>query len=278
MSGHNIKDSERLRSEFSRAKGLGRNAFALQILLVAAPLTTVLFPGPPVRTVVSLLALLGGAALFFLRSAAGRAYAAAERLRRMQLLANALGHEPDVNSAMSVIVASSPTLSKDKEPMGAYYNSDLPQGPRRLLHLLWESAHCTQYTSAKAAQYAGAFTVVGGVFVVAGFVFGLQQGFGATLGAKISAIGIVLSGIVGLGAFAELWRQYSALSHAAKDVSASCSALLKRGSEDLVEAVAVLEDYDVALGRALPIPSFVWHNLQEKLAASWELARAQVRT
>lgn len=278
MSDHNIKDSGRLRSEFARAKDLGRNAFALQILLVAAPLTAVLFPGPAVRMGVSLAALVGGTALFYLRGAAGRAYAAAERLRRMQLLADALGHEPDVNSAMSVIVAASPTPSKDKEPIGAYYNSDLPQGPRRLLHLLWESAHCTQHTSAKAAQYAGAFTVVGGVFVAAGFVLGLQQGVDATLGGKISAIGIVVSGVVGFGAFAERWRQYSGLSHAAKDVSVACSALLERGSEDLVEAVAVLEDYDVALGRALPIPSYVWHTLQEKLAVSWELARARVRT
>ena len=273
MTTNETLDHDVARREFARAKRSWFRVVVVQSALVAVPGVVALLAVPWIAYVGGVLALLGTVSLFFLRGVADSSYARAESIRRLLLVSKGLGRPIAPGVAMSALAEASTKDATDPEPEGEYFNSNLQPGLQRLVHHLWESAHCTVVLAGVVAAHVTAVAVAGGAVVIAAFFSALWFGTSASFGVQVSMAGSAMLGLFGFGAFAELARTYHGLSTTAGKTCTRCEGLLERATLNLPDAIAVVEDYNVAVAQAAPIPTYVWRWKQKALAESWKLAQ-----
>lgn len=255
--------------EFGRAKRAWVRLVSAQFLMILLPLFS-LVRHPFVAAMAAVLSFLGVVAMFILKGIADSAYERAEEARRARLIEDALGDAPDPADSMRIVADATCCPSGDPAPVGSYYNSSTPLGPARLVHVLWESAHCTEKVAREVAGHASGVSIVGGALVVALLLGTLCAGASGTVAEGVANAAVCLFGLFGVGAFAELARNFAGLSATARDTCLKCEGLLRHHSVPLLSAIRVLEKYDTALSRSAPLPSYAWRWNQKALAESWE--------
>lgn len=277
---------EHARNEFSESKRWWTRALIGQLALVIIAAVSALLPIPSVGVMIGVLALLGTGLLFLCKKLADDAYERAEAIRRRSLLRDGLARGPDAVDVARLGAETTRRPSSDPPPEGDYYNCSLPSGPRRLAHCIWESAHFTGAQAKRAAEHYGRATIVGTCVVLVAFYLVLSSGalaaptdgtWVAQNGSRVAAAGITLLAFFGLGTLADLWRNFRSLAVVAEQTCVRCSALVAKPATRLVDVLPVLEDYNCAVARAAPLPSYIWRSLQKPLSQTWEVARAQVK-
>lgn len=278
-----------MRNDYSGAKRYWCWLLGVQGGLTAASFAGVLLPWPLASAVVGALGLAGSAFLFWLRMKADENYEHAEAIRRLTLLEDALGVLPDPADVARLVAGTTDRASDDPVPMGKYYNSDLRQGPRRLAHLLWESAHFTTVQARSVSQYCRVVAVTGAGSILLFFFVMLTIGshsahdaqtgpWSVVHGAKFAAAAGTLLTMFGLGTFAELARNFGSLASAAEITCRRCEALVLDAGTSLERVLFALEEYNCAMARTAPIPSYIWKRSQKKLTDSWTQASALVKS
>ena len=96
-------------------------------------------------------------------------------------------------------------------------------------------------------------------------------------GSRIAAAGGAVLALFGLGTLADLWRNFRSLASGAEQTCTRCATLVANSTTRLDDVLPVLEDYNCAVSRAAPLPSYVWRSLQKPLSETWEVVRAQVK-
>lgn len=265
---------ELARNDFAAAKRAWRLLLLVQGTLAGAAAAATAWPAPVVAYVALVVGLVGSLAQFAIRWSADSSYERAEAARRLRLLSDGLALRADALDLAKILAEASRRKADDPEPRGAYFNSDLPPGPRRLTHLLWESAHCTTQLARATGTWTAAVSSIGAMIVVGLFVTILALG-PPGLGVRVAGAGTAMLALVGFGVLADLARNFYSLGNAAELTCARCERLLESKATRLENVLPTLEGYNTAVARTAPIPTFIWESRQEQLAASWEAIRAR---
>ncbi len=278
-----------MRNEYSQAKTYWRRMLGTQLVLMLVSFIGAFSPWPIVSTLMGVVTLIGAAGLFWLRARADDHYERGEAIRRATLLADSLGVQPEPADVARLLAEATDRPSSDPKPIGNYYNSALPQGPRRLAHLLWESAHFTNQQAKIVAGHCATAAIAGAAIILIFFLVIASTGAdpGAATdppalvvrhGAHFAAAAGALLAIFGLGTFAELARNFSALAKMGEVMCRRCEALTRDVNLTLPGVLFVFDEYNCALAKAAPLPSYVWEQVQKKLTDSWDQASAFIKS
>ncbi len=193
----------------------------------------------------------------------------AENIRRSLILADALGHRPsDVELAqlkidLGKIDKSEPLFDK------RYYDSKLPVGANRLADILAESAFFTHNLSKHAALIFG-ITIFGGItslFIILYALLNLNvnQGIVVIIAKCVALVMVSLAS----GDFAYLWRRYSCLSFATKEILNKCDILKKEKNIAIEVTMKIMDDYNCAVIQSPPISGIIYKNMLKSLNEAW---------
>ncbi len=273
-----LLDSQHARNDFAAAKASWLWLILVQAGLAATAALVCLVPARAVSVGGVVVGLLGTVVQFRLRASADVDYERAEYIRRLTLLADGLGTTHDAGDVATLLAETRPAPpGKMLSVPGDYYDSDLPPGPRRLAHILWQSAHFTSQLAADAARYAGIVAVGGIVAVMVSFVLLMSGTIATTETAALAAAGVALLSLFGFGTLGELARNYQSLAAAAYKVTTRCAPLVERAAPKLADIVPVLELYNTAVARTAPIPEYVYQARRDQLNDSWRSVRERYR-
>jgi hypothetical protein len=273
------------RSDFDQAKTCWRWWLVVQGVAPVLGVIAALVPdwkgvavAAPLFTVV-----LGLVALHF-RAEAEQHFENGERIRRTDLLCVGLGIEPPAEEIARQLTDTSAEPSPELALKSPYYNSQLGHGPRRLAHIVAESAHFTDALAKHTAKLCAKVAIVGATFVLLVLLAVLAlipktaapPGSGASLlqqnASGIASACIAMGSFFALGTLIELWRSFGSLSRIAEATRTRCMALLHQRSLALHDVLFALEPYNCALAKSAPIPSFIWEKHKDRLTASWAAA------
>lgn len=248
---------------------------AVQLGLLLNSVVVAVWPRPAVAAVTTVLGLVGAASVFGLRRRADQAYEKAESIRRATLLADGLGKTPEAGEVARHLASLGPVdPTKELSRPGDYFDSDLPAGARRLAHILWQAAHFTARTSKAAGEAARWVIAVGLLLWLVPLTFVLAiVGAPPSGGAALASIGAALVTGLGFGNLAELAGSYLSLSRVAEQVALRCEPLVKKSRPALADVIPVLDTYNCAVGRAAPIPEWIYEKHRDQLNASWSPVR-----
>lgn len=263
-----------MRSKFARAKQWLRACTAVQWLLVALAVAGILKDfGNSAFVVVA--AFVGSLLVLLLREVGGAYYGAGERLRKLYLLQQGIGLEPESNDVLEALGEASSPCTSEPESIGSYYSSDLQKGYERLLENVRESAFWTR-GQAKMAMYVHYFVFGLGILssLVLALLF-LPQPTIASVPATVnySKLFSTLLLFFVSGSTLGTARAFQSLSTAATNVMRLAVSLLKTSPVDPIGLYRVLSTYDAALAKSPPLPGYTYRFLQKKLNASWEAVR-----
>ncbi len=242
MSAHRL-DGWSARDAYLAAKRYWWGLLAVQLGLLVNSVVVTVWPRPAVAAVTTVLGLVGAASVFGLRRRADQAYEKAESIRRTTLLADGLGETPEAGELARHLASLGPVdPSIQLSRPGDYFDSDLPPGPRRLAHILWEAAHFTACTSKAAGEAARWVIAVGLLLWLVPLTFVLAiVGAPPSGGAALASIGAALVTGLGFGNLAELAGSYLSLSRVAEQVTLRCEPLVKKARLTVAEVVPVLD-------------------------------------
>lgn len=226
---------------------------------------------------------LGGVAFavpvltLILKRLASRRYSGGERLRRLLVLENGLGQEPDRVEVLMAAADSTVLPTSGPEPIGSYFDSDLPHGYRRLAQITEESAFYTRRLARVTALGSGLLAGLGAATAVAVLWWAVQQpaSLGApgaqwqTWGERAARLFVEVFGFFAAGLFTELALDFSELAMAAEVVFEKCAEVQRERKIDPAKVFWHLGSYDSALAKAPPLPDFIKRLFGPSLARAW---------
>lgn len=260
------------RRAYSRSKDLSRASVGIQCLLLVGALGAS-FGGGAVAWLLGLVAFVAPIINVVLKDRSRFHYGIGERARRIQLLQDGLGREPSAAELLDLDDVATNFKSSEPEPIKSEFSSNLPVGAARLAHITQEAAYYTRSAARDAANLFLAFTGIGVLGTIVLLLLLLMfpvtdiggEPVSAQNWAKASATLLVF---FATGSFAEMWRSFDGLARTAGETFGKCEGYRKGGAE-LLDVMLVVSTYDVALGRAPAIPTFIYKRGREKLHASW---------
>jgi hypothetical protein len=207
------------------------------------------------------------AVAWLLRGKAARLSRLAEEARRRALLIDALGESGEQLDVAWIRLRFSKRACSEAAsmPRREYWSSPFPQGPRRLLVLLQESAFFSHVLYAAAARIAT--WLLGGI--IAALVIVVLVSIGAFDGdAKLAVARVVvvaLSALITLDVFGHVlaWRS------AAQQSETVDRRLERLDGTALAPILAVVADYAIATASAPPIPDELYEREQDRLTELW---------
>ncbi len=283
--------SAHARSDFDAAKAYWNKWLLLQVIAPVLGMISALLPHWKVvaisAPILTFVLMLGASKL---RIEADAHFETGDAIRRSDLLRNGLGVEPPSDDLARQLSETVSTNSAETTgPKNSYYNSSLPKGPRRLAHILAESAHFTAALAKVAAKWCATVMWVAGtvVAILAYLVLSLIPKTAQPSGSAVSLLQqnapgfavacVTMASFFAIGTFFDLWRNFKALATTAEKTRAHCLGLLAAADIELTHLLPELEHYNCAAARSAPIPTVIWLRHKAKLTANWEQLSATVR-
>lgn len=281
--------SAHARTDFDLAKTYWRRWLVVQAVMPLLGVIAAFLPDwKAVAAVAPLLTVVFGLVALHLRAEAEQHFENAERIRRTDLLRVGLGVEPPPEEIARQLTETAAEPSPELESKSPYYNSLLDPGPRRLAHIIAESAHFTDALAKRTAKLCITVAIIGGTFVVL-VVFAVLAlipktaappgGTASLLQQNASGIAsacIAIGSFFALGTLVELWRSFGSLSRIAEATRTRCMSLLNQRTLALHEVIFALEPYNCALAKSAPIPTYIWEKHKGRLTKSWAEASKAV--
>lgn len=260
------------RRAYSRAKQLSRASVGIQCLLFVGALSAS-FGAGTMAWLLGLVAFVAPIVNFVLKDRSRYHYGIGERARRIQLLQDGLGRAPSAAELLDLHDIAPDIKASEPPPIKSEFTSNLPVGAARLAHITQEAAYYTRSAARNASYF---FLTVTGIGVLGTFVllwlllmFPVADIGGEPVTAQNWArASATLLVFFATGSFAEMWRSFDGLARTAGETFGKCEGYRKGGAE-LLDVMLVVSTYDVALGRAPAIPTFIYKRGREKLHASW---------
>lgn len=207
----------------------------------------------------------------------------AEKIRRLAMLQNGLGEEPSPNTLAKLKEQIGECNSSEPPYIGEYYTSQEQVGYRRLLDITSESAF---YTASSAGRLSRALFWLGGlgtflVFVLLYIVLSafsqlpIAPGHGALI-QSVAKMSLVIFAAVGLGQITSAALSFRGLALSAAAINDQCETALSSSVSKkalTTQALIAFTEYNSAVSKAAPIPSFVYRWNLKNVDAAWKLRR-----
>jgi len=256
-----------MRGEYGRAEALLWTSIAVKAIIYVTTLATAVWSSSIAAAVLLVIACVGQASLFLLRSAGQSRLEVAERLRRLAMLRDGIGR--DVAPIEAAILAETVWDTPEGAAPKPYYTSQLPRGPRRLVDITSECAFFSGSVSKAAGRFFQVISVAAAAVLVACLFLIVELGVGQ------SKLDIVAKAVL-LGVtfwmtedFVDMAVRYKSVGRACERVLQECRRLLDQGSPSAEDAYVLLHDYDAALTGAPPLPNRIYQRRAERLAEIW---------
>lgn len=272
--------------EYSAAKWYWLGIITLQVVLLVASVASL-----AIQSRAALL-LLGGLVFAIplttlaLKELAGTRYAQGERLRRLYVLQDALGQEPDRIEVLLAAADETILPKSGPEPIGSYFNSGLKPGYQRLAHVVQESTFYTRRIAKASATGCGILALAGIMVAIGVLWWGAQQTIPSVTaasgtwirGERAARVFTEVFGFFAAGVFAELALSFRSLAKTAENVFEKCAGLLHQTEVAPTDVFWQVGNYDGALAKAPPLPDFVKRIYAQRLARSWASYENQAGT
>lgn len=262
----NLADA--MRRQFSAAKQFWRAHIALELSRLGVGVYLVA-GGNRVLTA-SALAIAAPLGSYFVKRAAEAAYGHAERMRRVLYLQDGLGRQPTRADLLELRADASWLPDLDPLPVGSYYSSLLPAGPRRLAHICEEAAFHTRGYASLAAGFF--FAIAGAGVVIASLLmsYAIQATTPAALSVTLGRIGSSFLTFFAAGSFVAMAVSFQSLGRAAQKAFNRLDELSASKITTNEDVLLVLASYDCALAKAPPIPTAAYRVLRSRLNQAWQ--------
>ncbi len=194
----------------------------------------------------------------------------AENIRRSLMLWDGMGTEPShlelaqVKIDLGIIDNSEPVFS------GPYYDSKLAKGARRLADIITESVFFTKNLSGTVAKILlTIFLILFGlsIFCLYLLIFSDYAKESSVVMAKCIAVLMIyfLSGDI-----AYLWRRYSSLSNACRQIEKKSDELRRSELASTEAVMKIMDDYNCAVIQAPPLPGIIYQMNRNRLNEAWK--------
>ncbi len=268
-----------MRREFSTAKRCWAWIIVLQALLLMGAVYAIFGADGRTLVAIGLAGLLVPVITFWLKEVAGFHYGLGERIRRLLILQDGLGHAPSAKDVLEICADCTSVPSLDPRPLGKYYDSPLPQGPQRMAHIIEESAFYTRKEASVAALYCAALAAVGVITTITLIWYELQVDVSALAISssagnsdtreRLAKLLSVLLVFFAAGTFASLWRSYKSLAESARKTFEKCDQFRQDGNADQLDVLLTVGNYDNALAKAPPLPRAIYFLYRKRLHRAW---------
>lgn len=255
-----------MKSEFGQAKKYLKIEKVLEIIVSLIAIGSIILNKEDTAFVV-LSAFFGTLAIFVFREISTLFYSKGEKLRRLFLIQQGLGIEPEESDLFDIYANAAGPKTSEPDPVGSYYSSKLEKGYPRLLQQIQESAYWTS-AQAKLTMVVHYTIAVIGILVTFTLAFlwlrlpHVQSTPGTIDFSKLFAT-LLLFFIS--GSTLSSARSYQSLAQTSKIVADEAARLRKSSVFDPVSFYKLLSSYDAALIQARPLPSYSYKLLQGKL-------------
>jgi hypothetical protein len=254
-----------MRREFASSKLCWVALLVLQVVAVATSIVS-LQVGDRAAPFLASAGLLVPVLTALARSRAGAYQGRGEEVRKALLLADGWGHKVDLGLVLVRIAQSSLLPGWDTPPLGSYFNSTRPPGPRRVLHILQQSAFFTaRHASTAFWLCAVAASVVGG----GGMFMIWAAAQGETPFAHATDVGAALLAFAVGGEVLSVGLAFRRLAAVASSTVISCEALARETDPTPADLTLALSAYDCAVAQAPPIPSSIYLVERARLERAW---------
>ena len=209
-----------------------------------------------------------------LRFAADSYYERGERTRRLAFWQDSVGRVANTNELLLTLALKPRAKPAEPAPIGAYFGSSAERGVRRLLDNLHESAFYTHRVAVCARNAYSAVCVLGllsAVILLRATVEEAIRHPGAD-GRGLVFLGRLATEVIGFfaaGSFLELALSYHQLARSAERTFERCGLLRDQGSVDEAILSREVSDYDCALGKARPLPTWAYRLQRQRLEEAW---------
>lgn len=251
-----------MQTELNRSKKLHKTYFLINLLLIIVGTVACLKLDDTTNDVIAFLLFVAQVVSLFISHLAKSHQDLGDQFRRLTITHNSLGISP---SAATIATLGEKVGKLDdisqKYPDG-YYSSTAPEGPRRLIENVAESAFFTGSLAKKVAGFyfflsaIGLFTAVAVLIVVS-----LFSGPAPTT-AKIAMV--MLMAFSG-ESFLRNALSYSALARSAGEIVSQC----EMSRDEPAAAFQLYTEYNCALGGVPPIPTRLYDKHKDSLNELW---------
>lgn len=268
---------------FEQCKHLAYGAFAMSVVIYSLGVVGVLIPALKDRLATAIIAL--AAAGLVLGMVSGGYRSTAEALKRHQEFVDGLGVHVSVrlltDASVGIGRASIDSTAGHLLP-GTVFASTQPAGPRRLLENIGESAWFSAKISRTCAYWTLSFFVGGLLFAVLwmhGTLIHLTTSVTRAADLRhFSTYGPLTGGfllfLISTGALQGSLGYFSFAADAEKTED-SCRSLFTSPKIEVIDAVAVVSEYQVSRAKAPFLPTVVYQWKRDDLNELWRLRRAQ---
>lgn len=263
------------RREYSQAKILGIVSAVIQWALFGGSIYAIFEATGTLASVLGLLAVVAPIIGFVLKQAAARYYSFGERVRRLLYLQDGLGRQPSPAEMLEVAESATSVPGLDPQPLDSEFTSELPKGTQRLAHIIQEASFYTRALARSASWFYGTLAVAGLAATVVGLLLLVQHSAPALGGAADPAKAWVKAASMLLvffatGTFSERAASFHSLSVSAKFVFDKCELLRKRSDVPESDVLLAMGTYDAALGKAQPLPGWIYRLRRGRLHEAWK--------
>lgn len=262
----NLTDA--MRRQYSASKAHWRVHFSIEVTRLLAAAYLVL-GGQRVLTV-SALAIVAPIASYFVRRTADVAYGHAERMRRLLYLQDGLGREPTRADLLELRADATWLPDLEPLPVGSYYSSALPRGPRRLAHICEEAAFHTRGYACAAATAFFVIAAVGVLFAAMLLWYAIHGAIGAGQATLLARFASSLLTFFAAGSFVSMALAFQALRNAAQRAFERLDRLASSNAATAADVLLVIGAYDCALAKAPAIPTLTYRALRSRLNEAWD--------
>lgn len=256
-----------MRGEYRRSERLLWTGVAVKVTIY---FTTVVIAASDSGTAAGLCLVLACVAQVFLfvsRLSMQSYLDAAQRLRRLAMLQDAIGRDP-TPFEMAVLPERTWRKAGTGVPSG-YYSSQLPKGAKRLVDL---TSECAFFSWKLADDAWKAFILVS---IVASGLLVLSLVLVIILGAPQSRLEVIAKWVlIGITFWmtedlVDMAIRYRSAANSCERILQECFRLLKQDSPSTEDAYVVFREYDAAVASAPPLPSRIYRRHNEELSKIW---------
>lgn len=194
---------------------------------------------------------------------------AGEQFRRALVRSDGWGRPVPATLLLRSIAEGTSLPSWDPPPIGTYYSSPYPPGPRRVAHIVQQSSFFTLSHARTAARACAVVLLMGFVFGAALLWSAAHQALPSGSPHLAQAASAILSFSV-VSEFLGLFLAYRGLAASAQTTLERTGQLTLDSEPNAADVAFAVAGYDCTLAASPPIPGVIYRFERGRLEREWE--------
>lgn len=262
-----------MQSQYSTAKQLLRGVWLCLAVLFVAGILNLLPTMKPYANIIAIAVFVMQLLIFGLRYVAGIFIGEAEKVRRMAMLFDGLGATPTPAQIAQLHVQVAKLKNGEPKYIGNYYDSNQPAGPRRLIEITSECAFFTCNNARFFARFIFSGLIFATLLTVVGLLIAIFSVVTIDEAQTAARIFIVAMTFWAVGDLANTWLAFNGVATTCERICQSGEQVLRadpNAVSDSNMAIALFADYNSAIAKSPPIPSWVYAHRLKLLNDAWK--------